>query len=196
MKTINSLFAVAVLGLSTILFAGNAYAFLEVIPMNTMDKAAVHVVVPKNQNSSIYISDPEGRIIHRETIKSSSSNGKVYNFSNLDEGVYTFYSETDHANFTKKVKVENSSVEVISNEVEYKPAFIVEDEKLMVNYLNLDQEKIKMAVYSSYADYYNSTEGNSKVFQKKFDISGLDSGEYFAMIKVGDKNFIHNFNID
>jgi len=196
MKTIKSLFAIAVLSLSTISFAGNAYAFLEVIPLNMMDKAVVKVVFPNNQNTIIYIGDPEGRTIHRETIKKGSSTAKIYDFSNVDDGIYTFNSITDQANVTKTIKVENSSIEVISTEVEYKPTFIIKENSLLVNYLNLEQEEIEMVIYNSYTDFYKSAEGNFQVFQKKFDISDMESGEYFAMIKVPGKNYIHSFNID
>ena len=196
MKTIKSLLAVSVLGFSTVLFAGNAYDFLEVIPLNMMDKAVVKVVFPKYQNTSIYVADPEGSIIHRETIKKGSSTAKIYNFSNLDDGIYTFYSITEQVNITKKIMVNNSSIEVISNEVEYKPVFIIKDNHLLVNYLNLEQEEIEMVIYNSNAELYRSTEGNSEVYQKKFHFSHHERGEYFAKITVGRKNYTHSFDID
>ena len=39
MKTIKSLLAVSVLGISTVLFAGDPGAFFDVIPLESMDKA-------------------------------------------------------------------------------------------------------------------------------------------------------------
>ena len=195
MKTINSLFAVAVLGLSTILFASNAYAFLEVIPYNMSDKAVVKVVFPDNQNTFIYCADPQGRVILEETIKEGSSNDKIYNFSSVDNGIYTFHSTIENANTTIKIMVKNSSIEVISKEVEYKPVFIINDDRLLVSYSNLEEEEIEMVIYNSSVDFYNSTEGNSKVFRKKFDISGMKRGEYFAMLIVGGRDYNHSFNI-
>jgi len=197
MKTIKSLFVVAVFSLSTICFAGNGDTFLEVIPLNKMDKANVQVVVPNNQRTFIYITDPESRVILQETIKKGSSTAKIYDFSNVDDGIYTLNSKTDQANVTKTIMVENSSIKVISSEVEYKPAFIIKENSLLVNYLNLEQEEIEMVIYNSYnTEFYKSTEGNSQVFQKKFDVSNMERGEYFAMIKVSGKNYIHSFNID
>ncbi len=195
MKTINSLIAVAVLGLSTILFAGNAYAFLEVTPLNMMDKAVVKVVFPNDQNSFI-IADSEGKIILRETIKKGSSTAKIYNFSNVDDGIYTLYSTIEYGIATTKIMVKNSSIEVISNEVDYKPVFIIKDNHLLVNYLNLEQEEIEMVIYNSNAELYRSTEGNSQVYQKKFHFSHHERGEYFATITVGRKNYTHSFYID
>ena len=196
MKAFKSLFAVIVVGLSTILLAGNAYAEWIPIPYDVKDKASFKIMFPNNQNTFINLSDAEGRLLLRETFKKGSSTARSYDFSNVEDGIYTFYSETGYANVTIKVRVKKSSIEMISNEVNYKPLFIIQDNSLLVTYLNYELEELELVIYNSYADFYKSTEGNSQVFRKKFDISDMESGEYFAEIIVGGKNYTHSFNID
>ena len=195
MKTMKSLITVTVLGLSTIIFSGNAFAFFDVVPVKLMDKTVVQVTVPNNLTTQVYVSNHEGEIIHRNSIQKHTPS-KIFNFSSLENGIYTFHAVSEQADVTKKIMIEDSSIEVISKEVEYKPTFIIEDDKIMVNYLNLDKEEIEMFISNSYSDLYRNSEGNSGVFQKIVNISGLDTGEYFAMIKAGDKKFIQSFYID
>lgn len=196
MKAFKFLFAVTVLGLSTILLAGNAYADGIPIPYDVKDKASVKIMFPNKQNTFIYLSDAEGRLLLRETFKKGSSIARSYDFSNVDDGIYTFYSETEYANVTIKVRVKKSSIEVINNEVDYKPLFIIKDNSLLVTYLNYELEKLELVIYNSYADFYTNNEGNSFVFQKKFNTSDMESGEYFVKIMVGSKYYNHRFYID
>ena len=195
MKTINSFIAAVALGLGTVIFAGNANAFFDVVPMNVTEKALVKLVVPKNHQTYVYITSPAGDILHEETMSNYNPSMRVFDLSNLEDGIYTFHSSSDQVDVTKKVMVDDASVKILSKDVEYKPVFSIQDDKLSINYLNLGQEEIELSIDNALYDFLSSTEGNPLSFNKVLDISQMFNGEYRAEIKVGDKVYAHYFRV-
>ena len=120
---------------------------------------------------------------------------RVYDLSNLEKGMYTFYSSSEQVDVTKKVMVDGTSIEILSKEMEYKPVFTIQDDKLMINYLNLEQEEIEVNIDNARYDIYSNNEGNPLSYNKILDISKMFHGEYRAQIKAGDKVFDHYFRV-
>jgi hypothetical protein len=195
MKTINSLIAVVALSIGTLIFSGNANASFDVVPVDDLEKSLVKFVIPKNQKTYVYIISPKGDVLHEETIRKDNPSPKVFNLSNLENGIYTFYASSEQSNITKEVKVDDSFVEVISKEVEYKPTFIAKDGKLMINIFNIDQEEIEMSIDNALYDIYSNKEGNPISFNKAFDLSKMPMGNYYAMIKIGSRTYGHTFRV-
>ena len=195
MKTINSLFAVLVLSLGTVIFSGNAYAFFDVVPMNFSEKPLVKIVVPKNQQTFVSITNSMGDVLYTETMSKDNPSTKAYNLSNLENGVYTFNSISEQANVTKKVSVDDSFVEILSKDVEYKPVFSIKDDKLMISYLNLEREDVEIRIDNTLYDFYYNNEGNPMSINKVLNISEMFNGEYRAQIKAGNKVYDHYFRV-
>ncbi|MEE9463120.1 MAG: hypothetical protein V3V53_14870 [Bacteroidales bacterium] len=197
MKTIKLLFVSAMVGISSFVFSGNALAFfIDLKPVDIPDKAVVRLEAPKNYTASIYIAGPEGDILLEESITLDEASTRLYDFTNLDNGIYTFHSSDEQSTTTKRIKVEGSSIEILSKEVEYKPIFNINDKSLSVNYLNMGSEDIEFIIEGKYSSFYLVDEGNEIRFRKQFDISKLPRGEYYALMNVGNKQYYHKFNVE
>ena len=193
MKTLKSKVILAAIGFSTIFFTSNAYAFFNVVPMNHSEKAIVKVEAPVNEDTYVVVNDSKGNTLHKESIKAGNMYAKYFNFSELDNGIYTFYSEIEHSTMIKKIKVENSNVKVISKEVEFRPVFKIQGDNLMVNYLNTGAKDIEFTIETDDAVYYNGEEGSSAAFHKNFNIEQLPRDTYYASLKTGGSTFRYTF---
>ena len=98
-----SVLVTATVGVSSLLLGGNAFATdgVSVSPSNTEAKVKVQVVEPRLQDISVNVADAEGTIVYQELIRASTTYGKVYDLSNLDDGIYTFTSIGDYIITTK-----------------------------------------------------------------------------------------------
>ena len=139
MKTMIAILATITIGACGLLSPAEAYAGdgMEITPITSEKKAMIELKNLKSIEVSIFISNAEGKVVHEEILKSQSSFGRVYDFTNLEDGKYTIISEDDYIRTTTEVKVGRSDVEVLSNEFEYKPIFSTKRSSVTVNYLNL-----------------------------------------------------------
>ncbi len=193
MKKISLIITVVI---GTFLYSGHVSAYFDVATLPSADKGIVKITVPENGTSKLYIYDPEGYLIHNETIKPGSDNSKVYDVSNLEDGVYSFTSEMDFFTTYKKIKVESSTIEVISKLVEYRPVFSVKGDYLLINFLNLDQDDLEIVIESYDRIYHRGDLENTATYHKAFDIRNLSRGEYFATLSSSGKTFRHSFQVD
>ena len=196
MKTMKLSVALAAALFSATSFTGKVSAFVNVIPMDIPEKSIVQVTAPENTAASVYIYDEDGTMLHADRINQKSSTTRIYDFTNLESGVYTFESRMDLMNVTKKIGVNDSKVEILSKEFEFKPVFMVKRDQLMVNFMNQEMAEIEFTLESSDEIYYTGNEGNDFNFQKTIDISKLWNGEYYATLKVGGQTYYHYFNVN
>jgi len=190
-----SVLVTAIIVVSTLLPGGNAYATdgVTVSPSSTEAKIKVRVAEPRMQDISVYVADAKGTIVYHETIKARTTYGKMYDFSGLDDGIYTFTSNGEIISTTKKIKVEGSSVRELSKEASYKPFITLNDNYLKVNYFNKAQEDIELSVEGSGDIFHESKSNNDLVYGKMMDISKMPIGNYYVKMKVGNKEYYHQF---
>jgi hypothetical protein len=185
-------FAAVIIGTS--FFSNKAAATIPIIPMDISERAVVRVFAVPNQTGSVSISDANGNAINIYSLDPGDSSSKLFDFSNVENGLYTFDVESELMNTTTKLKVEDSYIEIIGNDVEYKPVFIVDGNDLKVNYFNTDQEDMQLSIESYGVVFYTEEEGNSLTLQKRFDIRKIKTGgEYYVKLVVGDKTYYHTF---
>jgi hypothetical protein len=198
MKTMKGIFWASAMGLGSILLCSNALAtdFLSVYPSSKEKTVKVEVKPSTLKDASISLSSMKGNVLHNESIKARTAYGKVYDFSKLEDGIYTFYSESDYVTTIKQVQVEKASVKILSTEVEYSPVFVLKNQMLAVNFFNKDLEDMEFSIENNAAVFYENEEGNNISFQKMLNISQMPPGEYYATLKVGGRTFGHTFTVD
>ena len=195
MKTIKLSIYFAAVIIGTSFFTNKVAATIPIVPMDISERAVVKFVAVTNQSGSVSIVDAKGITLNTYGLKPGASSSTLFDFSEVENGTYTFNVKSEVMNTTSKIKVEDSYVEVLSSDIEYKPFFILDGKELRVNYLNTDLEDMQLSL-ESYDDmvYYAEEEGNSLRLQKRFDISKLFSGEkYLAKLVVGYKTYYYTF---
>jgi len=95
----------------------------------------------------------------------------------------------------KRQQIHRSDVEVLSNEVEYKPVFSTKDGTLRVNYLNIKSEDIKFSIESGNSVFYESVDGSDISYQKMLNISTMHPEDYYATVEAGDKTYSYYFYV-
>jgi hypothetical protein len=195
MKTTRLSIAFAAALLSATSFTGKVSAFVNLIPMDIPERTLVQLTSPSNVSASIYFYDGAGKLLLSDKIHPESST-KLYDFSNLPDGVYTFESQTDQMNITKKLVIKDSKVEILSKETEFKPYFSVDENEMKVSFVNQDQKAVEFSIENDQEVFYQGNGESDFHFKKMLDISNLMFGEYYAKLKVGAKTYYHYFNVN
>ena len=197
MRTLKTILITAAIGTGMLISGGNSFATdaVTVSTNNTAKKVKVAVSQPTLYDISVRVADDKGYVIHHENIKAKTRFGKVYDLSNLDDGIYTITSSSELVSTTKKIKVEGSSTREIGIETTHKPHFELKDKHLQIQLLNQDRESIKISIDGFETIHQESYAGNDQVFAKILDVSSLPRGEYSAEVKVGKKSHYHRFKI-
>ena len=195
MRTIKAVLVTATLGAGSLLVGESAFATDAVTfsTSNTEKKVKVQVIEPRMQDISVYVADAEGKVIYQEDIRARTTYDKVYDLSNLEDGVYTFTSDGEFISTIKKVQVEGSTTREISKEATYKPVITLKGDYLKVNYFNKGQEDIEFTIEGSGEIFHESDGGNEVGYGKILDVSQMPSGNYYARLKVGNKEYYHSF---
>ena len=110
-------FAAVIIGTS--LFTNKAAATVPIIPMDIAERNVVRLVSIPSQTGSVSISDAQGFTVNTYSLDRSTTSSRLFDFSNVENGMYTFDVRSELMNTSTKIKVEDSYVEVISNDVEY-----------------------------------------------------------------------------
>lgn len=166
---------------------------INVTNLATESKAKVQIEVPTQEDVSLILRDPRGRTIHYDVIEKNSDFTKVFNFDQLDDGIYTFITKASGANFIKTVEYKDKSVSVISKEMVLKPVFKMEGDILTVFYHNQKDEVLSLSLEDSGRIYYEEEGNDDSSYYRNFDLNNLRSGRYTLTFEVGDREYNYSF---
>lgn len=156
--------------------------------------ASMQFEVPSNLNTYVLILDQEGKAIHSDMISKDSYANKKYDFSKLENGEYTFRTETEFKSVEKKVVVADRELNVVKEESSYHPAFTVDGDYLLVNYFNANKDEISLVLEDATARYFKEKGADDLSYGKKIDIKRLKMGKYTLALTSGGNTYNYYFN--
>ncbi|NQU84147.1 MAG: hypothetical protein HQ541_00125, partial [Mariniphaga sp.] len=135
------------------------------------------------------ISENGQTVYYKETKKQDSQFKAVFDLSALEDGEYTVRYKTGAALVKRNVAISSGEIEIKSMKTQFDPVFALYGNVLKVSYLNYEQEKLKLLIYDDGELIYNSSLGNEFTFQRGFDLSNLDEGNYDISLASNDEEY-------
>lgn len=169
------------------------------IVQGAIDEAVVNISNAVNSVFEIQVNDENGNVIFYKITQHPSTNySNVYDFSRLDDGLYSFMVNIDNEQSTSTLKVSNGNLNVIEQNKEVDPFFALNNDRLEIAYLNFDQRDIKLYVYESGSNRLLHEEelGKKFVLNHALDLSKLRSGAYDAVLVSNLATHQYDFKID
>lgn len=149
--------------------------------------------VRSDSDTYVWLLNQEGREVYSDNISKSYSTAKMYDFSMMKNGVYTMITKTEQRSVEKTIKVENGMVEVVEEKERYIPHFSIDENYLLVNYLNVNADDISIELESAYSAFFKEESGNDRSYGKKIDIRRLPRGEYRFVLTAGVNTYYYSF---
>ena len=170
---------------------------VDVVP-GEKEKVLVDVLEAPASQFMIELKDSHGNVIYSDKIAPSSFNyKKVYDFSKLANGKYTFEATLGDETELNNLVVNNGIVQIIGQEEQISPSFKLDGKFLEFTFPNSLQKSAKLLLYDN--------DNNNLIFQEalkpEYDIqqalnlATLRSGHYKAVLKSDKTSYYYDFYI-
>lgn len=191
MKTIKRKVLVAVFMLATFInFANNN-------DLNTLlsaDKVKV-VFNDAKKGNTLTIKDANNIILHSEEITKEGTLIKTFNFSALENGMYTLELEKDFQIVVKAIKVKNNTVTFVEDaeRLIFKPIVRNNENKLMISKIAFDAEPLKISIYYKNEIIYSETLEGEQILNRVYSLDKEMKGDYKVVSYNNGRSYVNNF---
>ena len=163
------------------------------------DKAMINVTNAAQSHFEIEVKNNMGDLVfYKQTKTPSTSYNKVYDFSTLDDGQYTFTVKLDKEMETNTLNISNGIVKVVKARKDVEPFFLFENDKFILSYLNFAEDNVKFYLYDNATNDLVLERDLKSDFTVNFglDFSKLDRGSYEAILTSEDNVYDYNIAIN
>lgn len=143
------------------------------------------------------IRDEQGFELYNNKIKNSGNYSKIFNFSALENGIYSAELNKDFKIITKKFNVKNGLVTFLNNknETEFKPVIRTKNNLLYISKLAFNPESIKVTIYYKETAIFSETLKDKKYLKRIYKLSENETGNYKVIIDTKDRYFVKDFTL-
>jgi len=166
---------------------GYAIETLEVVPtFNALKKG-----------NYISVSDNDGQVIYSGSINSNGSLTSLFDFTQLEDGLYTVEVNKDFIIEINSLNVKDGVVTFIQGSKEriFKPVFRSEDSKVLISKLALDSDEMTVELYYGTELIYTDSVKGMEILNRVYKLDETLRGDYTAIIKSNDRVYVENFRI-
>ncbi|MDG1038395.1 MAG: hypothetical protein P8O89_05590 [Polaribacter sp.] len=165
---------------------------------NNKAKKTVKLVFNNVKKGQILsIRDEQGFELYNNKIKNSGNYSKIFDFSALEDGIYSAELNKDFKIITKKVIVKNGLVTFLNNKnkTEFKPVIRTKNNLLYISKLALNPESIKITIYYKETAIFSETLKDKKNLKRIYKLSKNEIGKYKVIIDTKDRYFVKDFTL-
>ncbi len=147
------------------------------------------------KNFEVTIKDSRGEILYYKKTETAQTDFKtVFDFSELESGIYTLCINFDNCTIYRDLVMENRKMKV-GNEIRtFDPYFRLENDKLYLSHLNPALKNVYLNVYENGEQVDHKKLGNELAIHKCLDLSLLEKGDYEFI--VSDRFNAHSFTVN
>ena len=188
----STLVARLVLGTSNIYAVGD----VKVAPISGSKKARVYVTPAQNENVKLKVLNEKGtEFLYSEELSDASSYNKIYDFNQLNEGTYKIVAESSSKIVETNITVSKEGIKVVGENEQYKPFFKLQDNKLIVSYLNDKNNQVSVNFSDGKEIFFTSKKVQDLNFMKAYDLSNLEKGAYLVSVNSGKDSYSYYFQV-
>tara|TARA_R110002049_G_scaffold112646_5_gene262270 strand:- start:19 stop:576 length:558 start_codon:yes stop_codon:yes gene_type:complete len=166
-------------------YTGYANEKLEVLPtFNNVKKG-----------NSITVTDAKGVIIFSGRINYEGNLSRLYDFTQLKDGIYQVEVNKDYQIEISIVAVKGHTVSFINSESKkvFKPVFRVEGNTVIISKIAIDSPEMEIELYYDNELIYSETAKGSQILNRVYKLDNSIKGEYSAVVKSNGRVYIKNF---
>ncbi|WP_273567681.1 DUF3244 domain-containing protein [Maribacter halichondriae] len=156
---------------------------------NSTDKSLTFSWESDSEVQSISIVDDAGNVIYSEVI-SGVTYSKKFDLNTLEEGSYTLKAKSNSKEIAYDVKIEKADLKVVEKKEVTKPFFRREDNKVFLNFLNLDKKDVTLEVTDNNNEIiFKETIKDEMIIEKAFSFEKAFANDYVISVRNNDNTF-------
>jgi hypothetical protein len=168
---------------------------INIIPVKA-EKAVIAISTLSGSNFNITIADNHDNIVYyKENSDASENYRKVYDFSNLEDGIYYLTIVSNDLTAERQFNLSHGQITVGEEKTTLEPFFGYQGGILKCSYLNFEKDDVTLLFYKNNKQIYRKEIGRSFSIHHALDLSKLDKGTYQAVLSAGGKQFEYPIEI-
>lgn len=178
---------------NTLMGAGNLK--VNILPINT-EKALIAISNSEASNYRITIEDSKGEFVYNKIADSTNPDfRKVFDFSNLSAGSYNLSVSSKGATVKRSFEIGRKEIVVGTEKSILEPYFYFKNGILKISYLNFEEEKVNLNLYSNGEMIFSKNVGNKFNVNEGYNLSKLDKGVYSVVLVTNNNEFRYNVEL-
>ena len=149
------------------------------------------------KGQTLTIKNSNGLTVYNNEIQNSGDYSKTFDFSALENGVYSAELNKDFEIVIKQFNVENGLVTFLNNKDEkiFKPIIRTEGELLLISKINFNNEPLKVTLYYNDEAVLSETISGDKLLQRVYQLSEKEVGAYKVVVSSDERTYTKEFTI-
>jgi len=187
-------------GISMNTSASNDPTSTTVTSMEESAAGAMQISVPSDMETYVSVIDQEGDMIYTDMVARDDNAGKMYDFSEMENGIYTFKTVTQHKVVETTFEVEMNEMNILREDISYRPVFWIQDDMLSISFMNLEQSEVyliledELPVKDELTVIYEEKAESDMSYERIFNIKNLSKGEYTLTLTTGGNTYNYLFD--
>lgn len=154
------------------------------------EKSLTFELDAQSHETKISMVDYDDNVIYAEKIQGVLAYSKKFDLKNLPIGNYYLLVENDLKKTVYTLNVTTSVVEIVERKENPKPVFRKSGERIFLNLLNLDQQKVDITVYDDENRIvFNESILGQMLVEKVFNFDKAFAGNYTLVVNDGKDTF-------
>ncbi|QXP63354.1 hypothetical protein [Polaribacter sp. HaHaR_3_91] len=149
------------------------------------------------KGQTLTIKNSNGLTVYNNEIQNSGDYSKTFDFSALENGIYSAELNKDFEIVIKQFYVENGLVTFLNNKDEkiFKPIIRTEGELLLISKINFNNEPLKVTLYYNDEAVLSESISGDKLLKRVYKLSEKEVGAYKVVINSDQRTYTKEFKI-
>ena len=149
------------------------------------------------KGQTLTIKNSNGLTVYNNEIQNSGDYSKTFDFSALENGIYSAELNKDFEIVIKQFNVENGLVTFLNNKDQkiFKPIIRTEGELLLISKINFNNEPLKVSLYYNDEAVLSETISGDKLLKRVYKLSEKEVGAYKVVISSDQRTYTKEFKI-
>ena len=168
---------------------------------NNIDLKAKKIVKIEFNNvkkgQTLTIKDNQGVTVYNNEIQNTGNYSRTFDFSALEEGVYSAELNKDFEIIIKQFYVKNGLVTLLNNNSEkiFKPIIRTEGNLVYLSKMDFNEAPLKVVIYYNNEVLLDETTKGKKLLNRIYKLSEKEIGDYKVVISSNDRTYVKNFTL-
>lgn len=168
---------------------------LDLVTLNN-SKSILYTLDAPDQSVIVKLLDSDANRIYIEKLSKGRFSKKL-NMRDLVDGYYYLVAESGLKSNTYTISLNEGVIEIIDAEVGSKPFFRKTEDRVFMNFLNLDKSEVSLKVYDqNNRVVYSENVSDAFVIEKAFNFEGAYSGNYMVVVSDESNTYSEEFVVN
>ncbi|MCG1034900.1 hypothetical protein [Polaribacter sargassicola] len=149
------------------------------------------------KGQALTIQNENGEILYKAKIKNSGNYAQTFDFTNLEDGLYTTVLKKDSESIIKKIKIKNGKVSFLDDAKKkiFKPTIRTKDNLVLISKIAFNKAPVYVSLYYKGDLIHSETLKGDEIVNRVYKLSEQEKGDYKVVINTDNKVYNKNFSI-